>query len=222
MLCYICIIQINVVFLHRNWVRCAHFLDMNKTRHNELQKKRRAYDKRKKERLKEKIASSERNFMFQEYLVNCEDALSIMTPAEGRVYRLVHIPTIENDICPIALWNYDELAPRDVVVTKTIPANSSLEDQQKQLIEYTPSFNISEEGAANMFIDRIRRMKTPEQLLKFKNKKGSHICAYDLHPNDGLMWVESSGHVSFLPYEGFSLDEHLADDVLPRPIDDFK
>lgn len=220
--CYICIIQINVVFLHQNWVYCARYLDMNKKRHKELQKKRKAYDKRKKERLKAEMNSDKRNFMFQEYLVNCEDALSLMTPANGRIFRLVHSPSIEKDICPTALWSYDELAPRDVDVIKTIPANSSLDDQQDQLRQYTISFNTTVQGVANAFIDRIRQMKTSQQFLKFKNKKGSHICAYDLEPKDGLMWVEPSGHVSLLPYEDFSLDEHLADDFTPISIDEFK
>ena len=104
----------------------------------------------------------------------------------------------------------------------TIPVNSSLEDQQDQLRQYTPSFNITVQGVVNSFIDRIRQMKTPQQFLKFKNRKGSHICAYDLSPKDGLMWVESSGHVSLLPYENFSLGDHLADDFTPISIEKIK
>lgn len=35
------------------------------------------------------------------------------------------------------------------------------------------------------------------------------------------MWVEPDGHVSFLPYEEFSLENHLAEDFTPIPIDNY-
>lgn len=193
---------------------------MNKRRHNGLQKKRKAYHKRKKERLKG-LNSLGRKYMFQEFLVNCEDALSRMVPTNGRIYRLAHDPNQEIDIYPTALWDYEALAPKGIDVPQTIPANSCLEDQQEQLREYTPSFNTSVEGVVKPFIGRFEKMKTLQQFLNFKNRKGSHIFAYDVNPKDGLMWVEPDGHVSFLPYEGFSLDEHMAEDFVPIPIDNY-
>ncbi|MCD8235932.1 MAG: hypothetical protein LUD00_04595 [Prevotellaceae bacterium] len=193
---------------------------MNKKKHNALQKKRKAYNKRKKERLK-RLNSSGRKYMFQEFLVNCEDALSLMIPADGRIYRLAHTPNREIDIYPTALWNYEALAPKESDMQHTIPADSSLEDQQEQLREYTPSFNTSVEGVVKPFIGRFEKMKTLKQFLNFKSKKGSHIFAYDVNSKDGLMWVEPDGHVSFLPYEGFSLENHLADDFTPIPIDNY-
>lgn len=193
---------------------------MSKKRHNELQKKRNAYNKRKKERLK-KLDSSEHRYMFQEYLVNCEDALSSMIPADGRIYRLAHDPNQKIDVYPTALWNYEALAPKGADVPQTIPTNSSLEEQLEQLREYTPSFNTSVEGVVKPFISRFEKMKTFQQFLNFKDRKGSHIFAYDMTPKDGLMRVEPDGHVSFLPYENFSLDEHQAKDFIPIPIDNY-
>lgn len=193
---------------------------MNKRRHNELQKKRKAYNKRKKERLKGQDSIG-RRYMFEEFLVNCEDALALMIPADGRIYRLAHEPNQDIDIYPTALWNYEALAPKELDVQQTIPPNSCLEDQQEQLREYTPSFNTSVEGVVRPFIGRFEKMKTSQQFLNFKNKKGSHIFAYDMNPKDGLMWVESDGHVSFLPYEDFSLENHLAEDFTPIPIDNY-
>lgn len=195
-------------------------LNMNKKRHNELQKRRKAYNKRKKERLKE-LSFSDCKFMFQEYLVNCEDALSSMIPADGRIYRLAHAPNQKIDIYPTALWDYEALAPSEVDVPQTIPTNSSLEVQLEQLREYTPSFNTSVEGVVKPFIGRFEKMKTSQQFLNFKDRKGSHIFAYDMTPKDGLMRIGSDGHVSFLPYEGFSLDEHQAKGFTPIPIDNY-
>lgn len=193
---------------------------MSKRRHNELKKKQKAYEKRKKERLK-RLNSLERKYKFQEYLANSEDALALMTPANGRIYRLAHDPNKEIDIYPTALWDYETLAPKDVDIPQTIPPNCCLELQQAQLREYTPSFNISVEGVVKPFIGRFEKMKTLQQFLAFKTKKGSHIYAYDVEPKDGLMWVEPDGHVSFLPYEEFSLENHLAEDFTPIPIDNY-
>ncbi|MFS2968846.1 hypothetical protein AAH016_06535 [Phocaeicola dorei] len=159
--------------------------------------------------------------MFQEYLVNCEDALSSMIPANGRIYRLAHEPNVEIDLYPTSLWDYETLAPKKIDMPQIIPANSSLEDQQNQLREYTPSFNVSVEGAIKPFIERIEKMKTLQQFSNFKNRKGSHIFAYDLDSKDGLMWVEPNGHVALLPYENFSLSKHLAEGFTPIPIENF-
>ena len=57
---------------------------MSKRRHNELKKKQKAYEKRKKERLK-RLNSLGRKYMFQEYLANCEYDLALMTPAICRI-----------------------------------------------------------------------------------------------------------------------------------------
>lgn len=195
-------------------------LGMEKRRHKELQKERKAYNKHKKKRLKEQDSIGCK-YMFQEFLVNCEDALALMVPAYGRIYRLAHNPNQDIDIYPTALWDYEALAPKEVESQQTIPPNSCLEDQQEQLREYTPSFNTSVDGVVKPFIDRFEKMKTLQQFLNFKNKKGSHIFAYDVNPEDGLMWVEPDGHVSFLPYVNFSLDCHFAEDFTPVPIDNY-
>lgn len=195
-------------------------LNMHKKRHNELRKKRNARNKRRKKYLKE-LNPFGQKYMFQEYLVNCEDALSSMIPANGRIYRLAHEPNMEIDIYPTSLWDYETLAPKGMDMPQIIPANSSLEDQQNQLRQYTPSFNVSVEGAIRPFIERIEKMKTLQQFSNFKNRKGSHIFAYDLNPKDGLMWVEPDGHVALLPYENFSLSEHLAEGFTPIPIENF-
>lgn len=143
---------------------------MSKRRHRELQKKQKAYNKRKKERLK-RSDSFVRKYMFQEYLANCEDALALMTPANGRIYRLAHDPNKEIDIYPTALWDYETLAPKDVDIPQTIPPNCCLELQQAQLREYTPSFNISVEGVVKPFIGRFEKMKTLQQFLALRPKK---------------------------------------------------
>lgn len=195
---------------------------MDKRRHNELKRKRKSRLKRKKQQMKNlNAALSESKYMFQEYLVNCDDALALMVPANGRIYRLVHNPHLKIDVYPTALWNYESLAPKEIEEKQTIPANSALEDQQEQLRQYTPSFNISAEGAIKPFIGRLQKMKTLQQLLNFKRTKGSHIYAYDMQPKDGLMWVEADGHVSFLPYEGFSLEGHVAESFTPVPIESY-
>lgn len=72
---YVCDKTIHIVCLQ---------LNMHKKRRNELRKKRNARNKRQKERLKG-LNSFGRKYMFQEYLVNCEDALSSMIPANGRI-----------------------------------------------------------------------------------------------------------------------------------------
>lgn len=193
---------------------------MSKRRHNELKKKQKAYKKRTLERNKG-LNSPKQKYMFQEYLVNCDDALDLMGPANGRIYRLAHNPNIKIDTYPTALWDYENLAPKKIDIPQTIPPNSCLEDQQTQLREYTLSFNTSAEGAVKPFINRLKKMKTEEQLSNFKKKKGSHIFAYDVCPMDGLMWTESDGHISFLPYDGFSLDNRQAKDFTPISIDDY-
>ena len=208
---YVCDKTIHIVYLQ---------LNMHKKRHNELRKKRNARNKRRKERLKG-LNSFGRKYMFQEYLVNCEDALASMIPANGRIYRLAHKPNVEIDLYPTSLWDYETLAPKEIDMPPIIPANSSLEDQQNQLREYTPSFNVSVEGAIKPFIERIEKMKTLQQFSNFKNRKGSHIFAYDLDSKDGLMWIESDGHVALLPYEDFSLSKHLAEGFTPIPIEKF-
>ena len=195
---------------------------MDKRRHNELKRKHRAKEKRKKENLNQlKAAENKGKCKFREYLVNCDDALALMEPADGRIYRLVHNPHLEIDMYPTSLWDNDSLTPNKLEEKKTIPAGSSLEDQQEQLREFTPSFNTSAEGAIAPFIGRLKKMKTDRQLLHFKERKGSHICAYDVTPKDGLMWVEPNGHVSLLPYESFTLEEHLAPDFTPIPIENY-
>ena len=195
---------------------------MDKIRHNELKKKRKARLKRKRQQMKNlNAALSESKYMFREYLVNCDDALALMEPADGRIYRLVHNPHLEIDIYPTSLWDYDSLTPKRMEEKQTISAGSSLEDQQEQLREYTPSFNISSEGAVKPFLGRLKKMKTFQQFSHFKNTKGSHIFAYDVTPKDGMMWAEPDGHVSFLPYENFALAEHVALDFTPVPIEKY-
>lgn len=193
-------------------------MSSSKKKHNENVKTHKNRKKRLKERLKEDM-SSEKKFMFQDYLVNCEDAISEMVPAGGRLYRLAHNPNNEIDIYPTSLWNYASLTPETTELPNTIPTDSTIEDQEQQVKDYLPSFNISEEGAIAPFLDRLNKMKTSEQLLRFKSKKGSHVFAYDVQPEDGRMWVESDGHVLFQPYEGFQLADHMASDFTPVPIE---
>ena len=191
----------------------------SKKRHNEISKQHKARKKRLKERLRNAL-SSKKSFMFQKYLVNCEDAISEMVPAEGRLFRLAHNPNVEIDIYPRSLWNYESLTPETTELPNTIPIDSTIEDQQKQVKDYLPSFNISEEGAIAPFLERLNKMKK-SQLLHFKIKKGSHVFAYDVRPEDGRMWVESDGHVLFQPYEGFKLAGHVASDFTPVPIEKY-
>ena len=193
---------------------------MNKRRHRELQKKRKAYKSRKKKDM-QNIITPNLQYMFQEYHVNCGDALSLMTPADGRIYRLAHNPNQEIDIYPTSLWDYESLTPIRIEQPVTIPPNSSIEEQIEHIREYTPSFNISIEGVIKPFIPRFEKMKTFSQFNKFKDRKGSHIYAYDVKPIDGKMMIESDGHVSFLPYEGFTLEEHIAKEFTPIPIENY-
>lgn len=195
-------------------------MSSSKKRHKEILKRHKARKKRMKERLRE-IISSEKRFMFQDYLVNCEDVISQMVPAEGVLFRLAHNPNIEIDIFPTSLWNYDSLTPKITELPDTIPVGSTIDEQQEQVREYLPSFNVSDEGAIAPFVDKLNKMKTSLQLLSFKNKKGSHVFAYDVQPEDGRMWIEPNGHALFQPYEGFKLADHVASDFIPIPIENY-
>ncbi len=194
-------------------------MSSSKKRHDVNLKRHKAHRKRLKKCLKDGM-SSEKKFMFQEYLVNCEDVISEMIPAEGRLFRLAHNPNVEIDIYPRSLWNYESLTPKIIELPNTIPTDSTIEDQQSQVKDYLPSFNISEEGVVAPFLGRWNKMKATK-LMQFKSKKGSHVFAYDVRPEDGRMWVESDGHVLFQPYEGFSLADHMASDFIPVPIENY-
>ena len=74
----------------------------SKKRHREILKQHKARKKRLKERLREAMFS-EKRFMFQDYLVNCEDVISQMVPAEGVFFRLAHNPNTDIDIFPTSL-----------------------------------------------------------------------------------------------------------------------
>lgn len=194
-------------------------MSSNKKRHNEIMRRHKAHRKHLKKCLNGCI-SSEKKFMFQEYLVNCEDVISEMVPAGGRLFRLAHYPNVEIDMYPMSLWNYESLTPEIIELSNTIPADSTIDDQQRQVKEYLPSFNISEEGAVAPFIDRWNKMNT-SKLEQFKIKKGSHVFAYDVQNEDGRMWVELNGHVLFQPYESFKLADHVASDFIPVPIEKY-
>lgn len=156
-----------------------------------------------------KNASKFTGYMFQEYLLNCEDAISEMIPADGRLYRLVHDDYLDIDIYPTSLWDYDSLAPKSVDLPVTIPEGSSKEDQINQIKDYLPSFNVTDEGAVRPFVEGFLK-KTESAREKFLLKKGNVVRAYDLKPEDGRMLVEDDGHVLFQPIAGFNLKEHEA------------
>lgn len=73
-----------------------------------------------------------------------------MEPANGRLYRLCHKPNILIDIYPTDLWNYDSLIPDETALQNSIPSNSPIEEQFERLRQYSPSFNISDSGAASI------------------------------------------------------------------------
>lgn len=163
-----------------------------------------------------------KKFLFQEYLVNCEDAIdkNIM-PANGRLYRLVHNPTIDKDLKPTSLWKFKSPGKSiDEEFDSIIPKGSSIEDQETQLADYLPSFNLTDLGAVAPFLDRYKK-KTPEQRKQFLANKGEIVVAYDVTPADGRWWAQKNGHVLFQPYEGFKLDEHVAADFKYKHLDDY-
>lgn len=163
-----------------------------------------------------------KKYMFQEYLVNCEDAIDKnMMPANGRLYRLVHNPTIDKDLKPTSLWKFESPGKSiDEQFDYIIPEGSPIEDQEAQLGDYLPSFNTTDTGAVAPFIDRYKK-KNSEQRKLFLANKGEIVVAYDVNPKDGRMWTQENGHVLFQPYEGFKLDEHVAVDFNYKHLDEY-
>lgn len=147
--------------------------------------------------------------MFQEYLLNCEDAISEMIPANGRFYRLVHEQYMDIDIYPTSLWDYDSLTPKRVDLPATISEGSPKDDQINQVKDYLPSFNVADYGAIKPFLNGFLK-KTESARKNFLLKKGNVVRAYDLKPEDGRMLVEDDGQVLFQPIVGFELKEHEA------------
>lgn len=166
------------------------------------------------------VVSNSTEYMFQEYLLNCEDAISEMIPANGRLYRLVHEQYLDIDIYPTSLWDYDSLTPKSVDLPVTIPEGSSKEDQINQVKDYLPSFNVTDYGAIKPFVEGFLK-KTEAARKKFLLKKGNVVRAYDLRPEDGRMLIEDDGHVLFQPIAGFNLKEHEASVVEARYFTDY-
>ena len=163
-----------------------------------------------------------KKYLYQEYLVNCEEAIEKnMEPAHGRLYRLVHNPTIDKDLIPTSLWTF--VSPGEEKcedLDSIIPEGSSMEDQENQLGDYLPSFNLTDVGAVSPFLKRYKK-KNPQQREQFLLRKGSVVAAYDVTPEDGRMWVQEDGHVLLQPYEGFRLDEHEAKDFQYKHLNEY-
>lgn len=189
----------------------------SKKRHLELVRKRKERNKRLKERAAQ-CAYPNKRLMFGNYLENCDAALSQMKPASGCIYRLCHHPNEPIDIYPTALWDYESLTPKEEEFQDVVPPGSSFEDQFAHLKQYSPSFNISDKGAASIFFSRLKGKKNIDG---FKKSKGSHIYAYNVYPKDGFMYIEPSGHILFQPYDDFKLEEHIASDFTPVPIEEY-
>lgn len=166
--------------------------------------------------------NNKKDFMFQDYLVNCDDAIKMhMKPAKGRLYRLVHNPTVEKDLLPTSLWEYNTpIKSKQVKLGNVLPKGSPIEDQESQLGEYLPSFNLTDDGAVAPFLGRYKK-KSPEQREQFLLNKGSRVVGYDVTPEDGRMWVQDSGHVLLQPYKGFKLDEHVAAEFRYKHLDEY-
>lgn len=177
-----------------------------------------------KEIKKRKTSNSRPRFMFEDYLVNCNDAIDQrMIPANGTYYRVVEDPEREKDIRPTSLWKFENLAESENMGL-TIPAGEDIETQWKQVKDYSPSFNTSAEGAASMLMKFYKNRKTIKQKEKFLNEKGHFVKSYNLRPNDGYIQKEpdESGHVIFQPFEGFDLKEHVNKDFQVKPFISFQ
>lgn len=163
-----------------------------------------------------------KKYLYQEYLVNCEEAIEkYMEPAHGRLYRLVHKPTIDKDLIPTSLWTFESPGgDKCEDLDSIIPEGSSMEDQENQLGDYLPSFNLTDVGAVAPFLKRYKK-KNPQQREQFLLRKGSVVAAYDVKPEDGRMWVQEDGHVLLQPYEGFKLEEHEAKDFQYKHLNEY-
>lgn len=182
--------------------------------------------KRRKERGKLALKSAvsidcekKKKYKFEEYLVNCDDVIAQMVPAKGRLYRLAHTPNIEIDFYPTSLWNYESLTPKEEEIPQTIPPGSSIDIQRDQVGDYLPSFNITAEGAASIFIDRFKS-KSEEGRKGFVLTKGDAIYAYDIE-DAGRMLVEDNGHILLQTYEDFNLADHISEEEPPILLIDY-
>ena len=169
-------------------------------------------NKRRRERKKAETRSR-KEFMFEEYLLGCDEAIDLhMKPASGLYYRAVHKDLIPIDIMPQDLVDYDSLTPKITDLPLALSPGANLEEQEQQVRAFSPSFNISKEGVAEKLGPFYLRKKNDKQREKFLRRVGEIIVPVDLIEEDGLVWEESDGHVYFQPYKDFDLASHIAKD----------
>lgn len=167
-----------------------------------------------------------KKYKFQDpYLKGCEDALeTLMSSPNGVYYRVVHDPIIDDDDVPQNLQEYKRLTQTIVELPSSIPPGSSLEDQWKQVSEYSLSFNVSEEKLAIFFNGMLGRRKNESQKKRLLEKKGNTIRAFRLTPKDGKIQTipDENGHLVFQPYEDFKLEDHIEYSFKPRNLSDYE
>lgn len=172
-------------------------------------------------------AQSKKSFKYADVLENCEEAIGkYMSEPNGVYYRLVHNPLHPNDDIPQPLQQWDVLTLEQSTLSTKIQKGSSVDDQWEQVRNYSPSYNVSDEKLAAFFLEMLDRRKNDRQKQKLLDKKGDTIIAVRLTPNDGLIQTSPDdnpdGHLVFLPFEGFNIDEHIDNTFEPRKLTDYR
>ena len=149
-----------------------------------------------------------------------------MSEPKGVYYRLVHNPFHPNDDIPQPLQQWDGLTSEQAMLSTKVQKGSSIDDQWEQVRNYSPSYNVSDEKLAAFFLGMLDKRRNDRQKQRLLNKKGDTIIAVRLTPNDGLIQTcpdkNPDGHLVFLPFEGFNIDEHIDNTFEPRKLTDYR
>jgi hypothetical protein len=140
------------------------------------------------------VASSERNFKYQQYLEQYFDCppSSYESPT-SIAFRWVHTEAHPNDFTPLHLI--------------TTPPNRMLDDWDKMCMGYGLSMFGSFEVAKTRYLKQLGRLK--ESLFQdFVEEKGSAVAQLGLSKDDGIASYphdQGKGHFTFHEYEGANL-----------------
>lgn len=168
-----------------------------------------------------------KSFKYADALENCDEAIEkYMSEPKGVYYRLVHNPLHPNDDIPQPLQQWDGLTSEQAMLSTKVQKGSSIDDQWEQVRNYSPSYNVSDEKLAAFFLGMLDKRRNDRQKQRLLNKKGDTIIAVRLTPNDGLIQTcpdkNPDGHLVFLPFEGFNIDEHIDNTFEPRKLTDYR
>lgn len=154
-----------------------------------------------------------KTFKRHDKLVGCDDAIKeYYIPIESTIslYRVVHEPIAQNDFLVQSEQTFPGLT-NSSTFPETINPNSSIEEQNDHIQDWSLSFNLNQSSLEKYFLEQYNRRKTSIQKENFKSRKGTKIAKFDLKPEVGLIQKEpdENGHIVVIEYEGINIGNYI-------------